>query len=95
MKAVMLHARHLAPAMAAFGVGHATLAECSSKWRIEFDESARSGDSIVLYVIPFGGSPVRIETRIPVGTDEEQLSRLVMDALQAKLGAGYSIGVDD
>ena len=95
MKRFVLNARALFPAVAVGMLTHGAVAEPSNKWRIEFDEVAQTEGVIVLNVTPAGGTPVRVEAQIPAGTHENQVASLVREALQAKLGAAYSVEVDD
>jgi hypothetical protein len=100
MTSIMLRARRLIPTAVALGViSNAAIAEPSNQWRIEFDEKVATDGMIVLNVLPIGGTPVRIETRVPAGAMagamESNVAHLVRDALQVKLGAAYTVEVDD
>ena len=76
-----------------FGV--AATAEPSNKWRIEFDEKAQTDGTIILSITPKSGTPVRSETKVPAGTHENHIARLVRDSLKTALGGGYNVEVDD
>jgi hypothetical protein len=70
-------------------------ADPASKWRVEFDDHARSAGEVVLRIAPLNGTPVDVTTPIPEGKGENQSADILKKTLKAALGKGYKVEVDD
>lgn len=67
----------------------------SNKWRVVFDERARSDGTLSFVVWPASGNSQRVDVPIKDGTSENQIARAVRDALGASLGKGWHVETDD
>jgi hypothetical protein len=70
-------------------------AEPRNKWRIEFDNHAKSAGEIVLRFSPEGSEPIEVTTQFADGVGENQSADILRKSLKAKLGKAYNIDVDD
>jgi hypothetical protein len=70
-------------------------AEPRNKWRIEFDNHAKSAGEIVLRFTPEKGEPVEVTTQFADGVGENQSADILRKSLKAKVGKAYNIDVDD
>lgn len=71
------------------------MAEPSNKWRIEVSSDADSSGVVVFQLAPVGLAPMEARVDIPIDTDENDVARLIRDALQAQLGGEYRVELDD
>lgn len=67
----------------------------SNKWRIAFDERAKSDGTITLRVWPAAADPILIEVPIKDGVSENHIAQAVRDAIGTRLGKGYHVETDD
>jgi len=71
-------------------------AEPRNKWRIEFDNHAKSAGELVLRFTPEkGGTPIDVTTQFADGVGENQSADILRKSLKAQLGKAYNIDVDD
>jgi hypothetical protein len=71
-------------------------AKPSGNWRISFNHRADNEGTIVFRIAPVGGTPIDIETKVPVGSTENKVADLVSASIKATLGSDdYRVGVDD
>jgi hypothetical protein len=89
------HASRLSVACALAVMSSLAHADPSNKWRVEFNHSSDNDGEIVFRVSPVGGTPIDVATKIPKGTGENHVAQLVKKSLNAKLGKGYHVEVDD
>jgi hypothetical protein len=67
-----------------------------NKWRIEFDNHAKSAGELVLRFTPEkGGTPTDVVTKFENGVGENQSADILRKSLKAQLGKAYNIDVDD
>lgn len=67
----------------------------SNKWRILFDERAKSDGTISFQVWPRDGSPLRVDVAVIKGQSENHIAAAARGALGVALGKGYHVEVDD
>ena len=67
----------------------------SNKWRIEFDERAKSDGTLMFRIWPSGADPVLVEVPVRDGMSENHIAQAVRDAIGARLGKGYHVETDD
>ena len=83
----------VAVALATFAAG--VSAKPSNKWRVELNHRADNDGTIVLRISPIDGTPIDVETKVPAGTSENHVAKLLRDSLKATLGEGYHVETDD
>jgi len=67
----------------------------SNRWRIAFDERAKSDGTITFRVWPAGSDPILIEVPIRDGLSENHIAAAVRDAIGTRLGSAYHVETDD
>ncbi len=73
-----------------------TLAHASNKWRVHFSESAHSDGIITFEIAPEGDAAFQVSVEIADRTRENQVARIVADALAERLPANrFHVAVDD
>ena len=79
--------------LALFAVG--AQAEPSKKWRIKLNHRVDNDATVVFRISPVGGTPIDVETKIPAGTGENAVAKMLRDSFKASLGEGYHVETDD
>lgn len=67
----------------------------SNKWRIKFDESAKSDGSIVFRVWPGEGAPRDVSVAVRDNQSENSIAHSTREAMRRVLGEAYHVEVDD
>ena len=67
----------------------------ASKWRVEFDESAKSDGVITFRAWPATGEAVDIDVPVRKGQTENAIARSTRDVFRAKAGKAYHVEIDD
>lgn len=67
----------------------------SNKWRVEVDGKAGTAGSLQLTVTPEGGTSQQIDVPVAKGQSENQVARLIRDALKQAIGKDYHVEIDD
>lgn len=67
----------------------------SNKWRISFDERAKSDGVISFRVWPGDAPPLQIDVPIVDNLSENKIAATVRDAIGTQLGSAYHVEVDD
>ena len=67
----------------------------SNKWRIVFDERAKSDGTITFRIWPKDGQPLQIDVPVVDGQSENHIASSARDALKVGLGKGFHVEVDD
>lgn len=67
----------------------------SNKWRIEFDERAKSDGTISFRIWPRDGAPVQVDVPVVDGQSENHIAAATRDALKVRLGKGFHVETDD
>lgn len=67
----------------------------SNKWRIVFDERAKSDGVISFRIWPREGAPIQVDIPIVDGQSENRIASTVRDALKVRLGKGFHVETDD
>ncbi|MGH8036903.1 MAG: hypothetical protein ACREPC_08700 [Stenotrophomonas sp.] len=82
-----------APAKAA--APQAERPRASNKWRIVFDERAKSDGTISFRIWPKDGAPLQVDVAVIDGQSENHIAQSARDALRVALGKGFHVEVDD
>lgn len=80
---------------AAVGAPEAERPRASNKWRIVFDERAKSDGTISFRVWPRDGQPLQVDVAVIDGQSENHIASSVRNALRVALGKGFHVEVDD
>jgi len=67
----------------------------SNKWRIKFDERAKSDGTISFRIWPREGAPLQVDVPVVDGQSENRIASSARDALRVALGKGFHVEVDD
>jgi hypothetical protein len=67
----------------------------SNKWRILFDERAKSDGTISFRIWPKDGAPLQVDVAVIDGQSENHIASAARDALRVALGKGFHVEVDD
>ncbi len=67
----------------------------SNKWRIVFDERAKSDGTINFLVWPREGSPLQVDVAVVKGQSENHIAAAARGAFGVALGKDYHVEVDD
>lgn len=67
----------------------------SNKWRIAFDERAKSDGTITFRIWPAAAEPILIDIPIKDGVSENHIASAVRDAIGTRLGKAYHVETDD
>lgn len=67
----------------------------SNKWRILFDERAKSDGTISFRVWPGSGAPLQVDVAVVDGQSENHIAAAARDALRVALGKNYHVELDD
>ncbi|WP_421567116.1 hypothetical protein [Stenotrophomonas sp. PD6] len=67
----------------------------SNKWRIVFDERAKSDGTISFRIWPKDGAPQQVDVAVIDGQSENRIASSARDALRVALGKGFHVEVDD
>lgn len=84
-----------APAQMEAGPSESERPRASNKWRIVFDERAKSSGTITFRVWPKAGAPFQVDVAIAKGQSENHIAAAVRDALRTRLGEAIHVEVDD
>ena len=71
------------------------LAQPSNKWRLEFNGKSKANGEMEISVTPEGGVATAVVVPIPERTTENNVARLVRDAISTAFGDIYHVEVDD
>lgn len=67
----------------------------SNKWRIAFDERAKSDGTISFRVWPKDAPPLQVDVAVLDGQSENHIAKSARDALGVALGKGFHVETDD
>ena len=67
----------------------------SNKWRIVFDERAKSDGTISFRVWPKDAPPLQVDVAVLDGQSENHIAKSARDALGVALGKGFHVETDD
>jgi len=67
----------------------------SNKWRIVFDERAKSDGTISFRVWPKDAPPLQVNVAVLDGQSENHIAKSARDALGVALGKGFHVETDD
>jgi len=67
----------------------------SNKWRIKFDERARSDGTVSFRIWPRDGAPLQVDVPVVEGQSENRIAASARDALRVALGKGFHVEIDD
>ncbi|WP_448142785.1 hypothetical protein [Stenotrophomonas bentonitica] len=81
------------PAVA--GAAEAERPRASNKWRIVFDERAKSDGTISFRVWPKDAPPLQVDVAVLDGQSENHIAKSARDALGVALGKGFHVETDD
>lgn len=93
--AVPLARAQTSPLPASDAADPAVRPHASNKWRIAFDERAKSDGTITFRVWPADGEPILIEVPIKDGVSENHIAAAVRDVIGTRLGKAYHVETDD
>lgn len=83
------------PARSEAGPSETERPRASNKWRIVFDERAKSSGTISFGFWPNVGAPFQVDVAIAEGQSENQIAATVRNALRRRLGEAIHVEVDD
>lgn len=75
--------------------GEAERPRPSNKWRITFDERAKSDGTVSFRVWPRDGAPLQVDVPVVEGQSENRIAASARDALRVALGKGFHVEIDD
>lgn len=93
--APLVRAQQAPPSSATAAPADAERPRSSNKWRIVFDERAKSDGTIRFRVWPRGGTPVQVDVAVVDGESENHIAAAARAALRVALGKGYHVEIDD
>jgi hypothetical protein len=67
----------------------------ASKWRIEYDNTAKTAGTISFRVLPQGGTPIDLTVDVAAKQTENAVARTTRDAFKGALGKAYRVETDD
>ena len=67
----------------------------TSKWRIEYDNTAKTDGTISFRVVPQGGAPIDVAVTVAAKQTENVVARATRDAFKGALGKAYHVETDD
>ncbi|MCD9087077.1 hypothetical protein [Stenotrophomonas sp. SY1] len=67
----------------------------SNKWRIAFDERAKSSGTISFRIWPANDAPFQVDVAVTEGESENRIASTTRNALRDQLGEGFHVEVDD
>lgn len=67
----------------------------SNKWRIKFDERAKSDGTVSFLIWPRDGVPLQVDVPVVEGQSENRIAASARDSLRVALGKGFHVEIDD